>query len=347
MSKAIVPFLPAVSLVMLFTGPALPNPNTAGGSQASNGAQVRSSGTSGTSGNSAVGNGTATGGIQSGQTKPGNPVSSPPQTRTFVSGLGNDNNPCTASQPCRTLNAALLLTAAGGEIYVLDSADYGPVTINKALTIASDGAVAGVLATSGVGIAISAGSNDVVTLRGLNIDGGTTGNVGIQFNAGKALNVQKSVLRGFVNAGLYFAPSGASTIFVSDTTATKNAGNGIIVTGSTGGTLNRVTATSNGAGILASGIATKITISDTVSSNNNYGLAATGAEVMVRNSTFSNNSVGISADQSGMVRVGLSTITANATGWQASNGAQVQSYGNNGVSGNSADGSATATVALR
>src|SRR6266446_7086203 len=100
-----------------------------------------------------------------------------PQVRTYVSGLGSDSNACTAAQPCRTLKAALALTTAGGEIYVLDSADYGPVTINKAVTITADGAVAGVLATSGVGISISAGANDVVTLRGLNVDGGKTGGV--------------------------------------------------------------------------------------------------------------------------------------------------------------------------
>src|SRR5262245_40481841 len=95
-----------------------------------------------------------------------------PQMRTYVSGLGNDNNPCTASSPCSTFQAALALTLAGGTIYVLDSANYGPVTINKALTITSEGAMAGVLATTGVGMTINAGTSDVINLRGLDIDGG-------------------------------------------------------------------------------------------------------------------------------------------------------------------------------
>src|SRR5690242_21705525 len=56
-----------------------------------------------------------------------------PLTRTYVSGTGNDSSPCTASQPCATFQAALALTLAGGEIFVLNSANYGPVTINKAL----------------------------------------------------------------------------------------------------------------------------------------------------------------------------------------------------------------------
>src|SRR5262249_33890761 len=68
------------------------------------------------------------------------------QTRTYVSGTGYDGNPCTVSQPCRTLQKAVTATAAGGEIYVLNSADYSPVTINKSVTITSEGAVAGVRA---------------------------------------------------------------------------------------------------------------------------------------------------------------------------------------------------------
>jgi hypothetical protein len=101
------------------------------------------------------------------------PNSSTPLMRTYVSGVGKDSNPCTASSPCQIFQAALALTVAGGEIYVLDSANYGAVTINKAVSITSEGAVAGVLATSGAGITIAAGAGDVIKLRGLDIDGGS------------------------------------------------------------------------------------------------------------------------------------------------------------------------------
>src|SRR5215467_13674965 len=111
--------------------------------------------------------------------QPGGGGTPTPQARTYVSGVGSDSNPCTASSPCKTFQAALALTTAGGEIYVLNSANYGPVTINKAVTITSEGAVAGILATSGAAITISAGANDVVNLRGLGIDGANTGTVGI------------------------------------------------------------------------------------------------------------------------------------------------------------------------
>src|SRR3954454_17861644 len=111
------------------------------------------------------------------------PPSPTPLMRTYVSGLGSDGNPCTAASPCATFQAALALTLAGGEIFVLNSANYGPVTINKGLTITSEGAVAGILATSGAAITINAGPNDAVNLRGLGLDGANSGTVGIQFTS--------------------------------------------------------------------------------------------------------------------------------------------------------------------
>ena len=269
--------------------------------------------------------------------------------RTYVSGLGSDNNPCTVSSPCGTFQAALALTIAGGAIYVLDSANYGPVTINKAVTITSEGAMAGVLATSGVGMTISAGASDVINLHGLDIDGANSNSIGIQFNSGKSLTIQKSLVRNFTNSGISFTPNAASALFVSDTVVTHNAQNGILVVGGSSavaGALSRVTASINGVGILASGSSVSLAVTDAVASSNNYGIGASSSTVMVRNSTVSNNAVGIAADQTAIVRVGQSTITGNGTGWQATNGGQVLSYGNNNVGGNTTDGTATSTLAL-
>jgi hypothetical protein len=252
-----------------------------------------------------------------------------PQMRTYVSGLGSDNNPCTTSSPCSTFQAALALTLARGTIYVLDSANYGPVTINKAVTITSEGAVAGVLATSGVGITISAGVNDVINLRGLDIDGGNSGSIGIQFNSGQSLNIQKSLIRNFTKSGISFMPSAASALFISDTVVSNNANNGILLVGGSNavtGALSRVTASANGVGIFASGSSVSLAVTDTVASSNNYGIGASSSTIMVRNSTASNNAVGIVADQTtAMVRIGQSTLTGNGTGWQATNGGQVLS----------------------
>jgi parallel beta helix pectate lyase-like protein len=270
-----------------------------------------------------------------------------PQTRTYVSGTGSDSNPCSASQPCKTLQVALSLTVAGGEIYVLNSANYGPVTISKAVTITGEGAVAGVLATGSAAITISASANDVINLRGLDIDGGNAGGIGIQFNSGQSLNIQKSQIRNFTNSGINFTPSGTSTLFVSDTVVTHNGSNGILITNSATGALSRVTASGNGGiGVAASGANTGVTVTDTVASNNNYGIGASSSTVMVRNSMISNNAVGVAADQSATVRVTQSTITGNGTGWQATNGGQLLTYGNNNVGGNTINGTATTTLAL-
>jgi hypothetical protein len=281
---------------------------------------------------------------------PPTPPPATPQMRTYVSGLGSDANPCLASWPCQTFQAALALTIAGGEIYVLDSANYGPVTINKAVSITSEGAMAGVLATSGAGITIAAGAGDVINLRGLDIDGGGSGGIGIQFSSGQSLNIQKSAVRNFTNSGISFSPSGPGTLFITDTTVTNNGNNGISVTSNgtaVSGAINRVTASKNGTGILAYGSNASVTIIDTVAGSNSYGIGASSSAVMVRNCTVSNNGIGIAADQKAIVRIGQSTVTANGTGWQATNGGQVVSYSNNNVAGNTTDGTVTSTVALQ
>ena len=138
----------------------------------------------------------------------GKPVAPTPQMRTYVSGKGNDNNPCNVSQPCQTLKAALALTLAGGEIFVLDSANYGAVTISQAVSITAAGAGAGILVTSGTAVVVSAGASDVVNLRGLVLDGGQTGSTGIQFNSGAGLVVQNAIVRNFAANGINFAPTG-------------------------------------------------------------------------------------------------------------------------------------------
>jgi hypothetical protein len=284
-----------------------------------------------------------------------------PQSRTYVSGLGSDNNACSVSSPCRTFQAAMALTLPGGELYVLNSANYGPLTINKAMTIMSDGAVAGVLATSGAAITINAGPNDVIHLFGLDLDGGNAGTIGIQFSAGKGLNVQKTAIRGFTNSGILFAPSaGTSGLFVSETHLMNNGNNGILIapTGSGGvnAALSRVVVSgnglaSNGVGLFAYGGGTtgavNATITDVVANNNYYGVGVTRSPVMLRNSTVSNNAIGVRADQGAVVRIGQSTITANGTGWQATNGGQIQSYGNNNVGANGVNGTLSSTLALQ
>src|SRR5580704_1447284 len=100
-------------------------------------------------------------------------------TRTWVSGVGDDANPCSRTAPCKTFPGAISKTAAGGEINCLDPGGFGAVTITKAISIICESGEAGVLVSGTNGIVISAGVNDVVFLKGLDIEGIGTGLSGI------------------------------------------------------------------------------------------------------------------------------------------------------------------------
>src|SRR5690348_17010708 len=110
-------------------------------------------------------------------------------SRTWVSGVGDDANPCSRTAPCKTFAGAISKTAAGGEIDALDPAGYGAVTITKAITLdGGGGQVASVLVSGTNGIVVQAGANDIVILRNLRLDGllggnSTAGLSGIKFNS--------------------------------------------------------------------------------------------------------------------------------------------------------------------
>src|SRR6184192_4083719 len=99
-------------------------------------------------------------------------------TRTWVSGVGDDVNPCSRTAPCKTFAGANSKTATGGEISVLDPGGFGAVTITRSMTIDGTGTLAGILANGTSGIIINvAGITDPkdaaksVRIRGLSING--------------------------------------------------------------------------------------------------------------------------------------------------------------------------------
>src|ERR1041385_2047568 len=96
-------------------------------------------------------------------------------TRTWVSGVGDDANPCSRTAPCKTFAGAITKTAAGGEISVLDAGGYGAVTITKSISIVSAGEEGSILGAGTNGVIINAGPNDAVTLSGLFIEGAGAG----------------------------------------------------------------------------------------------------------------------------------------------------------------------------
>src|SRR5438270_4587945 len=74
------------------------------------------------------------------------------QTRTWVSGVGDDLNPCSRTAPCKTFAGAISKTAAGGEIDCLDPGGFGGVTITKSITIDCTGTFGSILAAGANGV---------------------------------------------------------------------------------------------------------------------------------------------------------------------------------------------------
>ena len=154
-------------------------------------------------------------------------------SRTWVSGVGDDANPCSRTAPCKTFAGAISKTAAGGEIDALDPAGYGAVTITKAITIdGGGGQVASVLVSGTNGIVVQAGPSDVVILRNLRINGIGTGINGVRFLSGKDLNVENCVIFGFTTNGLDIAlnQGTAATVHVWHSMFKQNGGAGIRAT---------------------------------------------------------------------------------------------------------------------
>ena len=154
-------------------------------------------------------------------------------SRTWVSGVGDDANPCSRTAPCKTFAGAISKTAAGGEIDALDPAGYGAVTITKAITIdGGGGQVASVLVSGTNGIVVQAGPSDVVILRNLRINGIGTGINGIRFLSGKDLNVEDCYIFGFTTNGLDIALNQATqaTVHVFHSVFKQNGGVGIRAT---------------------------------------------------------------------------------------------------------------------
>lgn len=92
-------------------------------------------------------------------------------TRTWISGVGDDANPCSRTAPCKTFPGALSKTAAGGEINVIDSGGFGGVTITKSITLRAVGVEAGILIAGTNGIVINAAATDKIVLEGLDLEG--------------------------------------------------------------------------------------------------------------------------------------------------------------------------------
>ena len=232
--------------------------------------------------------------------------------RTFVASNGQDTNPCSIAAPCRSFATAISATATSGEVIVLDSAGYGPVTITQSVSItAPPGVYAGIFVAPGNTGIIVDGSGILVTLRGLTINGQDGGAAGIEFLQGARLNVDQCLITNIIGAGLRaFAPNGQ--VYISDSTVRYSGSDGIrIVDGQA--TIDRVRVENNvGAGInvLPAGspsMAIAQVRNSVASGNIGAGFsvttndAAQGARLTVERSSALGNSYGFVANGPGLV----------------------------------------------
>jgi hypothetical protein len=295
-------------------------------------------------------------------------------TRTWISGVGDDANPCSRTAPCKTFAGAISKTATGGEINCLDPGGFGQVTITKSISLICDNVENGILGSSGNGIFIN-NTAAIVTLSGFDLEGfgngtgASTNGVHI-FNAA-AVHIRNSKIRGFRGGyGINFAPQAASAqLFVDNVTLTDNGSSTNVATGAiilnpaagftaTATITDTLIENNQNVGLRAdiTGIvgSTINAVFDRVTvSNNNVGIlfkapAGTGTtKFMLTNSTVANNvSTGILANGTGVTaRVGNTTITNNGTGVSIPGAlALLQSYGDNRLDGNTTDGAFTTPV---
>lgn len=276
-------------------------------------------------------------------------------SRTWVSGVGDDANPCSRTAPCKTWAGAISKTAACGEIDALDPGGFGAVTITKSITLDGTGTFASILASLVNGIIINAASTDVVTIRGISINGFCNGINGINILQAKTVNVEDCVIFRFnTGNGITVNETNDLQLNVRNTVIRDNTLDAINTT--TSGAANKVTVTldnvrlSGSANGLHARSGTRATAHNCVFSNNTTNgvfVDAAGsnfASARVWNSDLSHNGGnGLRAGNVGNVgasgaEVGQNQINFNVgNGVLLSTGGVVETFGNNSIRNNGTD----------
>jgi hypothetical protein len=275
-------------------------------------------------------------------------------SRTWVSGVGDDANPCSRTAPCKTWAGAISKTAPGGEIDALDPGGFGGVTITKGITFdGGGGQVASVLVSGTNGIVVQAGPSDVVTLRNLRINGIGSGLNGIQFNSGKDLNVENCYIFGFTQNAINITLNQGTqaSVHVINTIVSNNGGVGIRASNATTPAVAVLVDEShvilNNIGIEA-GQHAHVTVSrSSVSKSTADGMksddaATSDAQLTVSFSDSNLNANGVTAAPGGTANVAFSNIGLNTTcGLNNAGGTSFFSFGNNRLTGTGFCGSIT------
>jgi hypothetical protein len=259
-------------------------------------------------------------------------------TRTWVSGVGDDVNPCSRTAPCKTLAGAISKTATGGEIDVIDPIAMGTVTITKSVTIDGNGNVSSILGSGTNGVIVNAASSKV-TLRNFTINGASGGLNGVRILAAKSVRIVNLDIYSF-GTGVSYVPStdkGRLTIENSRIYDNSIAGISIVPTGGSTttarATIRRSSVDDNGDGIVADGTAARVALNlmgVAIGDNNGTAAGTTG--------------IGLHAIANAGVRMGTSEISGNLIGIQADSPATIDSFQDNDIFGNNVQGTPTGTI---
>ena len=273
-------------------------------------------------------------------------------TRTWVSGVGNDADPCSRTAPCKTFAGAITKTAVGGFIDVLDPGGFGTVTITKSITIdGSGGPLAGVLTSAGINGIIINSATAVVHLRNLSIESSLPGapagqgNNGVEVVAASQVHIEKCVIASFAGSAVNYHPASGQLI-VTDTSILNNAGGGIVV--QTGrATIENLHASGNGNAVAVTGnaIATVRNSFAGAGSNGFVAVVNAAAVINIENCVSTNNTNGIVVNGGATARVSNSTIVSNSSNGMTNDGVSfIVSLQGNSVTGNPTNGVFTSTV---
>jgi len=263
-------------------------------------------------------------------------------SRTWVSGVGDDANPCSRTAPCKTFAGAISKTAPGGEIDALDPAGFGAVTITKAITIdGGGGQVASVLVSGTNGIVVAAGANDVVILRNLRIAGIGSGLNGVRFLSGKDLNVENCFIFGFTQNGIDIALNQATpaSAHIIDTLLKNNAGSGIrvanAVTPNVQVVVEHTRVILDNIGIEANTNSRVVVNHSAAESATSDGIKASAptAQMTISNTDASYNGNGVTAASGSSVNIAFSSLAYNVTCSLNNASSTLGTFGNNRIAG--------------
>jgi hypothetical protein len=266
-------------------------------------------------------------------------------TRTWVSGVGDDANPCSRTAPCKTFPGAISKTAAGGEIDCLDPGGFGTVTITKSITIDCHEIFGSILAGGTNGININSDNTNalVVRIRNLNINGITgSGTNGIRITGGTTSNTQVIIedcmIDGFNTRGITDERTGGGHLWILNTTV-RDSPIGVAVTNSAIlASLNNVRVFNGSSTALTVNTGATAMVNNSVFAGSGIGLdIESGATANVNNSVVDHNTTGV-FNNAATVRLSNSNVAFNGTGVNGT----VLSFSNNRFTSNGAGGTISA-----